>query len=156
MSLVTPWPSVRQAVVRALRANLVLADQMPEDRDWNEGSSPQGTPFPHGVYSLAYGPPEYDWTGVVHLIGVDVVVYSTDQGEAASLDQLVFITLQDARLAVTGLTTLSCRRIGIISLTDADATGRKVYVLGGTYQLRVSQSNPIKRELSFDLGMTIG
>lgn len=152
-TLVSPWPKYRQALVRALRANLVLEDGLPGD--WNEGFAPQGTVFPHGTYSLAYGPPDYDWTGVVNVVGADVVVFSKDQGEAASLDQLVFDTLQDAALTVTGLTTLSCRRVGIISLTDVDSTGASVYVLGGTYVSRLAQSNPRLGSLSVTFDSTI-
>jgi len=158
MSLVTPWPKFRQAIVRALRANLVLEDLLAGG--WNEGSAPQPTAerptvWPHGVYSLAYGPPEYDWTGVVNIVGADVVVFSKDSGDAASIDQLVFDTLQDAKLSVTGLTTLSCRRVGIISLTDTDAEGKKVFVLGGTYQARLAQSTPHQGNLSITIDSTI-
>lgn len=158
-TLVTPWPKFRQALVRALRANLVLEDQLPGD--WNEGFAPQGTRehptvYPLGIYSLAYGPPDYDWTGVVNLVGADVVVFSKDQGEAARLDQLVFDTLQDAKLIVTGLTTLSCRRAGIISLTDVDSTGATVYTLGATYVARLAQSNPRPGSLRVTFDSIIG
>jgi hypothetical protein len=157
-TLVSPWPKYRQALVRALRANLVLEDSLPGD--WNEGFVPQATKekpvvFPHGTYSLAFGPPDYDWTGVVSVVGADVVVYSKDSGEAASLDQLVFDTLQDANLSVAGLTTLSCRRTGIISLTDVDSTGATIFVLGGTYVSRLAQSNPTLGSLSVTFDATI-
>ena len=84
VGLVDPWVYVRQALVRQLRSNLVLEDQLPGD--WSEGVAPDDTEFPRGIYQLSYNPIEYDWTGFVALCGVIVTVFSKDQGEAASLD----------------------------------------------------------------------
>ena len=140
MTLVTPWPSVRQALMRQLRANLVLKDLLLGD--WSEGLAPETTPFPRGIIALHYAPSFYDWTGAVTELGVDVFVFSRDTGEAASLDQLVFTTLQDAKLVVTGQTSLTCRRISSLSLVDDDAEGKAVYQAGGVYEVWVAQSNP--------------
>lgn len=154
MALVSPWPSFRQALVRQLRSNLVLKDELLGD--WSEGVAPQSTAFPRGVFQLHFAPPEYDWTGMVTLIGFDVFVFSKDQGEAASLDQLVFTTLQDALLVVVGQTSLKCRRASSLSLTDEDAAGNIIYQVGGTYQAITAQSNPTNVTLSFTLDSLIG
>ena len=159
MALVTPWPSYRQAVLRQLRSNLVLKAELPGD--WSEGFAPQGTPsdpvrYPLGVISLHYAPAEYDWTGMVTVIGFDVFVFSKkDIGEADRLDQLVFDTLQDARLYPTGQTSLTCRRTSSISLTDEDAAGNAVWQVGGTWQALTAQSNPTLRSLPFTIDATI-
>jgi len=153
MALVTPWPSYRQAIIRQLRSNLVLKDALVGD--WSEGFAPQTTAYPLGVISLHYAPAEYDWTGMVTVIGFDVFVFSKDSGEAASLDQLVFDTLQDAKLYPTGQTSLTCRRTSSISLTDNDAQGVAVWQLGGTYQGITAQSNPTLRTLNFTIDATI-
>jgi hypothetical protein len=153
MSLIDPWPPVRQAIVRALRANFVLAAQL--TGDWTQGAAPQDTQYPLGTYSLVPSPALYDWSGVLYDMLVDVVVFSKDQGDAASLAQLVFTTLQDARLAVTGLTSLTCRSTGVISLQDVDEKGDTVYEEGRTWRVRVAQSYPALQSLTFTGDSTI-
>lgn len=140
MALIVPWPTVRQALIRALRANLVLAAELPGD--WTEGVAPPKTPYPLGIIALVPSPGLYDWSGVVWDLLVDIVVYGEDSGEADRLDQLVFTTLQDQSLAVTGLTSLGCRRTGSLSLQDVNDQGTAVFQVGGTWRIRVSQSNP--------------
>lgn len=158
MALVVPWPTVRQAILRQLRSNLVLAGQLPGE--WSEGFRPQKTGqeqvYPLGIVSLHYAPALYDWTGVVNILGMDVFVFSKDQGEAASLDQLVFTTLQDQRLTVTGQTSLSCRRTSSISLTDVDAQGQPIFEVGGVWEIRVAQSNPTLGALTISADSDIG
>jgi hypothetical protein len=156
VALIDPWQPVRQALVQRLRANLVLATSL--TGDWSEGAAPPTTRYPLGVYSLVPSPSLYDWSGVVHDLLVDIVVFERDEGEAARLDQLVFTTLQDARLAfsVTGLTSLGCRRTGIITLQGVDDQGQAIFEVGGTWRIRVSQSNPASQTLSVTGDSTIG
>lgn len=156
VGLVDPWPYVRQALVRRLRSNLVLEDGLPGD--WSEGVAPGDTPFPRGIFQLQYLPIEYDWTGFVALCGVVVTVFSDqDEGEAASLDQLVFTTLQDARLSVAGQTSLTCRRVSTLSLVEAAPDGTQtVWQKGGVYAVLAPQSNPSQRTLTGTLTSTIG
>jgi hypothetical protein len=153
MALTLPWPLVRQALIQPLRANLVLADQLLGD--WSQGAAPQGTDYPLGVISLVPSPANYDWSGVVWDLLVDVVVFSKDQGEADRLDQLVFTTLQDASLAVTGLTSLTCRRTGTIALQDVDQAGTVVFESGGTFGIRLAQSTPTAGTLTVTADSTI-
>lgn len=153
MALITPWPSLRQAIIRQLRSNLVLEGQL--TGDWSEGFAPQTADYPLGVLSLHYAPADYDWTGVTYVIGFDVFVFAKDTGQAASLDQLVFDTLQDARLATTGQTTLTCRRTSSISLTDVDDQGQAIWQLGGIWQAIITQSNPTRDEMTFTINADI-
>lgn len=152
MALVTPWPSVRQALIRQLRANLVLEGEI---WDWGEGFDPQDATYPLGVLSLHYDPVMYDWSGQVALVGVDVLVFSKDVGEASRLAQLAYTSLHDARLAVSGQTSLSCRLQSGLSLPDVDKEGKAVYAIGGIYEVRVAQSNPVRGSLSVTLDCTI-
>lgn len=155
VALVDPWVYIRQALVRQLRSNLVLEDELLGG--WSEGVAPVGTAYPRGVYQLHYSPNEYDWTGVVTIAGIDVGVFAKTQGEAASLDQLVFTSLQDARLDVTGLTMLVCRRVSTYSLVEASAEGTaSVFQEGGVYSVQVAQSNPTLRTLTTIITSTIG
>lgn len=155
VGLVDPWPYVRQALIRTLRSNLVLKGELPGD--WSEGVAPQDTPFPRGIVQLHYSPLEYDWTGFVAICGVDVGVFSKTQGEAARLNQLVFTTLQDARLNVAGQTSLTCRRVSTFSLTEAAPDGtEQVWQEGGIYVVIAPQSNPSLRTLATTITSTIG
>jgi hypothetical protein len=154
VGLVDPWPYVRQALIRALRSNLVLKDELLGD--WSEGVAPQGTPFPRGIIQLHYSPFEYDWTGFVSICGVDVGVFAKTQGEAASLNQLVFTALQDARLDVAGQTSLTCRRMSTFSLTEPAPDGLETtFQEGGIYAVLAPQSNPALRTLAVTMTSTI-
>lgn len=155
-ALVDPWVYVRQALVRQLRSNLILEDGLPGG--WSEGVAPPDTVFPRGVYQLHYSPFEYDWTGFVSISGVDVTVFAKSQGEAASLNQLVFTSLQDARLSVAGQTSLTCRRVSTYSMVEpAPGPGTDtVFQEGGIYSILVPQSNPVNRTIAVTLDSTIG
>lgn len=151
--MASPWPSVRQALIRQLRANVPLTAAL--KGDWSEGFAPQKTQYPLGVIALVYNPADYDWTGEVDIFGVDVSVFSKDQGEAASLDQLVYATLQDAPLVVSGQTSLRCRRVSGRSLVDLDEEGRAIYRVGGLWEIWTSQQRPTTRTLSVTLDLTV-
>lgn len=155
MALVDPWPSVRQAVIRQLRSNLVLKDLLLGD--WSEGVAPKDTKFPRGVIQLHYGPVERDWTGFTALLGFDVVVFSKTQDEAERLTGLVFASLQNAKLDVAGQTSLSCLFVSTFSVTEPAPEGfDTVYAPGAIYAVRTAQSNPALRSLSVTMTSTIG
>lgn len=153
MPIAPPWPSVRQAFIRHLRSNLVLAEGLPGD--WSEGFAPPKTDYPLGVISLHYAPSVPDTTGRTIYLGVDVFIFAKDQGEAASLYQLAFTSLNNALLAMTGQTSLQCRETSSISLQDVDAEGKAIYQVGGVYEVRVAQSNPVLRSLTLTADSTI-
>lgn len=155
MPLVTPWPSVRQALVRTLRSNLVLEGELQGGNQWGSGFDPQDATYPLGVLSLHYDPVMYDWSGQVALVGVDVLVFSKEVGEASRLAQLAYTSLHDARLTVSGQTSLSCRFMSGISIPDVDKEGKAVYSEGGIYEIRVAQSTPASRTFAVSLDSTI-
>lgn len=154
MPLVTPWPSVRQALIQRLRSNLVLEAGLPGDQ-WGSGFDPQDALYPLGVLSLHYDPVMYDWSGQVALVGVDVLVFSKSVGEASRLAQLVYTSLHDARLNVSGQTSLSCRFMSGISIPAVDKEGKAIYSEGGIYEVRVAQSAPSPQTLLITLDSTI-
>jgi hypothetical protein len=153
MSLVTPWPSVRQAFIRQLRSNLVLEAGLPGD--WSEGFAPPKTAYPLGVVALHYAPSFPDTTGRTIYLGVDVFIFAKDQAGAASLYQLAFDSLNNTLLALTGQTSLQCRETSSISLQDVDTEGKAVYQVGGVYEVRVSQGNPALRTIVITADSTI-
>ena len=153
MALITPWPGIRQALLRLLRANLVLEGGLLGD--WQQSFSPFQTDYPFGTVTLHYAPSAYDWTGRVVFVGVDVIIWAKDQGEADSLFALAFGTLQDARLELTGQTSLQCRLQSDISLQDVDAGGNTIFEVGGVFEIRVAQSSPTLSTLIFTGDSTI-
>lgn len=148
-----PWPSVRQAFLQQLRSNLVLKAGLPGD--WSEGFAPQDTAYPLGIVALHYAPSFPDTTGRVAFIGVDVFVFAKTSGEAASLYQLAFTSLNNTKLTLAGQTSLQCRETSSISLQDVDTEGKAVYQVGGVYEVRVAQSNPTLLTLTFTADSTI-
>lgn len=134
--MVSSIAPVKQALVQTLRANAVLKAAV---NGIHEGIAPQSTEMPYLVYDVAYAPLEYDWTNVMQLAGFDVFVFSENSVDAGNIDQLVFDTLQDAALSVTGQTTLYCRRAGSLSTLDVNEEGRKVFQVGGTYEVWTDQ-----------------
>lgn len=154
MPLVTPWPSVRQALIQRLRSNLVLEAELLGDQ-WGSGFDPQDAQYPLGVLSLHYDPVMYDWSGQVALVGVDVLVFSKSVGEASRLAQLAYTSLHDARLTVSGQTSLSCRFMSGISIPAVDKEGKAIYSEGGIYEIRVAQSAPTPQTLAVTLDSTI-
>lgn len=154
MALESPWPSIRQAVIRQLRSNLVLKDLLLGD--WSEAVAPKDTPFPRGIIQLHYAPIERDWTGFVAISGFDVVVFSKDRSEADSLAQLVFTSLNNVRLTVAGQTSLSCLFVSSYDVTEPAPEGTEtVFAPGAIYVILTAQSNPTIRSLSVTMDSTI-
>lgn len=135
--MVSSIAPVKQALVQTLRANGALKAAV---NGIHEGVAPQGTNMPYVVYSVAYAPLEYDWTNVMQLAGFDIFVYAENSVDAGNIDQLVFDTLQDAALSVTGQTTLFCRRTGSLSGPEVNEEGRRVFQAGGTYEVWTDQT----------------
>lgn len=155
VTLVDPWPYIRQAVIRQLRSNLVLKDLLLGD--WSDGVAPQNTAFPRGVIQLHYAPIERDWTGMTVVSGFDVVVFSKDRAEADRLGQLVFTSLNNVGLSVTGLTSLSCLFVSSYDVTEPAPEGTQtVFAPGAIYAVTTAQSNPVNRTLSTTVTSTIG
>jgi hypothetical protein len=79
---------------------------------------------------------------VILLPRYDVKVFSKNSVEAETLDALVAVVLDEAPLAVTGQSTLICRRVADLNLPDVDEEGQKIYMVGGTYEVWTDQPLP--------------
>ena len=136
MTLTTSAP-IKQAIVQTLRANTSLRSQLLGGI--HEGFAPSKVKYPFLVYQLVYDPLAYTWGSMLHLSGFDVRIFHTDSVVANNLDALVLTTLNDAALSVTGQTLLYARRVADLSSPDVDDEGRKVYMVGGTYEVWTGQ-----------------
>lgn len=145
---------IKQALVQALRANAALKAVV--TGDIHEGFAPPKTKFPHIVYSIAYAPIDYLWGSMMMELGVDVVVFAENSVDADNIDALVFTTLHDAELRVTEQSTLICRRVSSISLPESNEEGKKIYQVGGTYEIWTDQPLPTRttQTLSADAVLT--
>lgn len=140
MTAPTGVAPVKQALVRALRANVALKAAL--NNEIHEGVAPRDAEYPYLVYHVAYAPHGYYWGGDTLRVGFDINIVSDDQVEAHNLDQSVADTLHDAVLDLevsSGQTGLFCRRRADMSSADLDEAGKKVYQMGGTYEIWTDQ-----------------
>jgi hypothetical protein len=128
---------IKQALVKWLRQNAELRAAL--TGGIHEALAPQSTEYPFLVYSLHYAPMDYLWDSVMQYVGVDVFVFSRNSVEASNLDALVLSVLHDAALEVEGQQTLICRRVASISFPDVDEEGKRIFQVGGTYEMWTDQ-----------------
>lgn len=137
MTAPTGTAPIIQAVVQTLRANLTLKAAV---SGFYEGMAPRGVRRPFVIYQVAYAPYHYDWSGVTLVVGMDVFVIAENSVDARNIDGLVQQALQDAALQVTGQSTLICRRMAdVVIPPDLDGEGKKIYQVGGTYEIWTAQ-----------------
>lgn len=133
---------VKQALVRALRANTALKALVGSD-GINEGTNPRDTGYPYIVYAITHSYREWDGTNMSLITDVDVWSISDDQVQAHTLDQLVADSLEDEVLTFesgTGQSSLLCRRIGDLSSLDIDGAGNRVFRMAGVYRIWTDQA----------------
>lgn len=133
---VTNIGAVKQAFVRALRDITDLKSAV--GNEFHEGISPDGAKYPVVVWSVASSRRSYAWgTPDTLITTIYVLAYSDDPVVASNLDLLILDGLQDKVLSFdgSGHSTLFCRRLVDLSSADVDGAGKKVYGVGGSYQL---------------------
>lgn len=106
----------------------------------HEGTAPPDTSYPFLTYRTVAAPVEDDWTKRTILAAFDVEAWSDNSVEAKNLDALAMTVIEDNLVAVTGQTTLLCRRVEGIRIPDTDETGRRIYRAGGTYAVWTDQA----------------
>ncbi len=136
MTVTTSAP-IKRALVAQLRTSTALKAALPGGI--HEGFAPEKAPYPILIYNMAYSPYDYIWGSVMIVGGVDLNIWSYSSVDANNIDALVMQTLNDAQLSVDGQTTLICRRVADLSSQDTDEEGRKLYMVGGTYEVWTDQ-----------------
>ena len=135
--MVTGIAPVKQAIVARMRASIPL--KTAAKGGIHEGVAPQETAYPFITYSIGFAPWWYSWDSVIIEAPLVVSVFHTNSVEAHNLDALVLAALQEAPLAVSGQSTLICRRVGDLSSQDVDEEGKKIYQVGGRYEIWTDQ-----------------
>lgn len=129
--------NIWRALVAILRADVSLKAAL--SGGIHEELAPEPTPYPFLTWLQVAAPNEDDWTSRMIIGAFDAVVYSSNPVQASNLDQSVATVLEGATLTVTGQTTLIVRRLGSLRSTDTDAEGKKIYGVGGSYEIWTDQ-----------------
>lgn len=133
---------VRQALVQKLRSDPALKAALAGDI--HEGFAPHGTKRPFLVYNLLSAIMNYLWGSFITEAEFGVFVFAENSVDAYNIDALVFTTLHDAELQVSGQSTLICRRMSSQTLADSDEEGKKIYQVGGIYEVWTDQLLPLR------------
>jgi hypothetical protein len=130
--------AVKRAVVQKLRSSAPLVAAL--NGGIHESIAPRKVRYPFITYQLVAAPYDYDWTGVILRVLMDVTVFAENPVEANNIDQLIGGVLNEAALAVDGQTTLLCRRVSDLPTgPDVDGEGRRIYQIGGSYSIWTDQ-----------------
>ena len=126
---------IKQAVVKALRDNATLKAAV--SNEIHESLTPREVGYPYCVYEVLWSARGYDWTSSQIECGVRIWIISDDQVEAHNLDALVIEAMQDKALdlSTSGMFALYCRRVGDASMVDIDDAGKKIYQVGGVFEI---------------------
>jgi|WetSurSiteA1Bulk_404760.scaffolds.fasta_scaffold43954_2 hypothetical protein len=135
----TSSSAILRALVQRVRANPALRASLVGGI--HEGFSPEPiATYPMAIYTSVAMSYEPTWTSRLIVGLVDVTIYSRDQVEASNLDQSMLEQLDGAALTPEGQTSLICRRVNDLRNIDVDEEGRKVYGVGGSYEIWTSQN----------------
>lgn len=127
---------IKQALVATMRADTPLRTAV---NGFHESFAPAKENYPFVTYNRVSAPYDYDWSGVIIRSYWDIRVWSRSSVEAEDLDALVSTVLNDASLAVSGQSTLICRRYADLGDRDVDEEGQPIFMAGGTYTVWTSQ-----------------
>lgn len=132
----TSTVAIRRGLVQFLRMSAAIKAAV---TGIHEGFAPAKADYPFIVFDLVYSPIRRQWGSKQYISGFDIRAYSDDSVVAGNIDALMLTVLNDAPLVVAGQSTLLCQRIADLVGTDVDADGRKVFVVGGTYEVWTDQ-----------------
>ena len=132
--------NIWRAVVAALRADSGLKAAL--TGGMHEGLAPEKVPYPHLVWTAVVpGVKEDTFNSRMYVALADVSIISRNSVEASNLDQSVCDVLDEAQLSVSGQTSLICHRVADLRDADDDEEGRKIYRIGGSYEIWTSQTS---------------
>lgn len=162
MTVSTGFP-VKVAIVQTLRDNVALVQAIAAARGgaagkWiHEGFAPEKTKYPFVTYKQIYGPYIFGWGFVLLRAGFDIKVFAENSVEVNSLFALLAAELDEAELPVAGQSTLICRRVADLDDQDTDEEGKKIYMVGGSYEVVTDQPllQRIRQSASFTLDAVI-
>ena len=82
-----------------------------------------------------------DWSGLMLVGAVDIIVVSTNSVDAEQLDQSIAAALDEADLSVDGQEHMTTTRLTDLNLApDEDAAKHRLFMAGGTYEIWTQQN----------------
>jgi hypothetical protein len=138
---------IKQALVATLRDITDLKSAVGSE-GFHEGTAIHGTPMPYILHSLIYSRRDYATFGGGPMIKAtfDIEVVHPNSVEAGNLDLLILQGLTEEAFAAnledtgSGQTTLLCRRVLDLSSDDVSDEGKKLYRIGGSYEIWTDQT----------------
>jgi hypothetical protein len=133
-----PSSSIWRAVLAWLRGDATLVSTV--TGGFHDRFAPEKAKYPLVIGTLHPAPYEYTWGSVMVIAELDLFAFSENRVDASNADRLLAARMHDAALAVEGQSTLICRRVRDLPMPpDLDLEGRKVYQIGGTYEVWTDQ-----------------
>lgn len=130
---------IKRAIVQKLRASGPLVAAIAGGI--HESIAPRKVKYPFLVYQLVAANYTYQWDGMQNHVLCDITTWAENPVDANNVDALVAAALNEAALAVAGQVTLLCRRISDTPTgQEIDSTGKRVYQIGGSYEIWTDQS----------------
>ncbi len=107
----------------------------------HEGFAPEKVRYPFMVYNLVAAPYGSLWGSRVIVALVDMQIFAENGVDANNVDQLILNAFDGSQFTVDGQTTLICRRVSDIpGGPDVDSEGKKIYQIGGSYEIWTDQT----------------
>lgn len=139
MAVPTPTP-IKQGLVRKLRQTPALMAAI--SGGIHQGFAPAKVKYPFITYNLVAAANHFAWGSTEIHAMFDVFVWAENAVEAENLDSLIANTLHDAELDVDEQYLLQCRRVSTAPTgPTTDSTGRRIYQIGGTYEIWTNQES---------------
>ena len=136
--MATTSAPIKRGLVAKLRSNATLKAAIVGGL--HEGFAPEKVRYPFLTYNLVTAPYGDLWGSRVIVALMDVFAFAANPVDANNVDQLILDTLDGAVLTVDGQTPLICRRVADLSGSpQVDAEGKKIYQIGGSYEIWTDQ-----------------
>jgi hypothetical protein len=136
--MVTSSAAIKRGIVRHARANAPLKAAIPGGI--HEGFAPEKVRYPFMVYNLLAAPYGDVWGHRLIVARVDISAFAENGVDASNVDQLILDAFDGSQFTVDGQTTLICRRTSDLpGGPDTDSEGKKIYQIGGTYEIWTDQ-----------------
>lgn len=137
--MATTSAPIKRGVVRHARSNGPLKAAL--IGGIHEGFAPEKVKYPFMAYNLVAAPYGNLWGSRVIVALVDIMAFAENGVDASNVDQLILDAFDGAQLTVDGQSTLICRRVADLpGGPDVDSEGKKIYQIGGSYEIWTDQS----------------
>jgi hypothetical protein len=137
--MATTSAAIKRGVVRHARANAPLKAAIVGGV--HEGMAPAKIRYPFMVFNLVAAPYGSLWGSRMIVALLDLMVYAENGVDANNVDQLILDAFDGSQFDVDGQTTLICRRVADIpGGPDIDSEGKKIYQIGGSYEVWTDQT----------------